>query len=86
MSAPVQLPLRQRARKAFGAAGTAFVGAVALALATEIPKTQAGWLAMAGAAAGVAAAAWIATFNIRNAGAGNGSDPVVPAQRTHRMP
>lgn len=77
MTAPVKLPLRQRARKAFGAAGTAFVGAVAVALATEIPRTQAGWLAMLGAAAGVALAAGLATFNIRNPGQpAGGSDPL----------
>lgn len=74
-----KLPLRQRARKAFAAAGVAFVGAVALALGTEVPRTREGWFALVGAAAGVALAAGVATFRARNAGTGpNGSEPVTP--------
>lgn len=86
MTAPAPaLPLRQRARKAFSAAGVAFVGAIALAMGTEVPRTRDGWAAMIGSAVGVALAAGVATFFTRNAGTINGSEPPAapPAHRTH---
>lgn len=56
-----------KARKAYAAGLTAAVGVLTTGLATEIPKTRDGWIALAAAALGSGLAAWLATYNITNA-------------------
>jgi len=78
-----QLPLTQRARKAFMAGFVAFLGAagstmVALANGEQgMPSTWQGWGTLLGAAAGIGVTAGVATFSTRNPGQpAGGSDPV----------
>lgn len=55
-----------RFRKAVAAAATGAAGALGLGLATEIPRTQAGWFALIGGAIGTGLAAGYATFRVPN--------------------
>lgn len=74
-------PLVKRAKKAFVAGFWAAVGAfgtavVATANGEGVPDTSAAWAALIMGALGVGVVAAVATFNARNAGTVNGSDPV----------
>ncbi len=55
-----------RIRKALAAAGTAGLAVLVTGLQTEIPRTQAGWVALIGAAAGAAVVAGWVTWRIPN--------------------
>jgi hypothetical protein len=85
----VQLaPFGQRAKKALVAAWVAGVSAALAAfgasLATEVPRTRDGWLAIGGAAIGVGIGAALvagrATFNAENTGVGAPEGPTRFAQ------
>lgn len=54
-------------RKALVAAGTAGLAVLVTGLQTEIPQTEAGWVALIGAAVGTAIVAGWATWRVRNA-------------------
>ncbi len=56
-----------KARKAYTAALTAAVGVLTTGLATEIPKTRDGWVALGAAVLGAGVVAWLATYNVSNA-------------------
>lgn len=56
-----------KARKAYAAGVTAAVGVLTTGLATEVPQTRDGWIALGAAALGAGIAAWLATYNVRNA-------------------
>ncbi len=74
-----------RMRKALVAAGTAALGAVALGLFTEIPKTKAGWVSLTLGALVIGVTAGKATYETRNEGKGlneNGSEVTSEAAQT----
>ena len=54
-------------RKAVSAALAAALSVLFTGLATEIPRTQAGWVALVGAAAGAALTAGYLVYQTRNA-------------------
>lgn len=54
-------------RKAVAAGAAAGVGVLAAGLVAEVPRTQAGWGALLGGAAGTAVAAAYATYRVPNA-------------------
>jgi hypothetical protein len=86
-----QLPFKQRAKKALVAAWSAGAAAslatFGASLATEVPRTRDGWLAIGGAAIGVGIGAALvagrATYNTRNAGTVNGSEPPAASGSVH---
>lgn len=55
-----------RWRKAFWAGVGAAASAFAVGISTEVPTTQAGWLALAGAAVGAGITVGLATYNVPN--------------------
>lgn len=70
-----------RMKKALVAAGTAAVGAFLLGLFTEIPQTRKGWVALVTGALLVGVTAGRITYQTRNPGTDNGSDPeLTPAE------
>jgi hypothetical protein len=56
-----------RIRKALAAAGSAGLAVLITGLQTEIPRTQAGWVALVAAAVGAAVVAGWAVWRIPNA-------------------
>lgn len=56
-----------RVRKALVAAGAAGLAVLVTGLKTEVPTTEAGWVALIGSAAGTALLAGWATWRIPNA-------------------
>lgn len=59
-------------RKAASAAIAAALAVILTGLATEIPRTQAGWAALVGSAAGAGLVAGYAVYRVPNAPAGTG--------------
>lgn len=74
-------PLIKRGKKAFVAGAMAALGAAAVALVgmangSGVPDTAQAWVALVAGCVGAGVLAGVATFNARNAGTVNGSDPV----------
>lgn len=65
----------KRVRKAVVAGVLAAGGAAVTSLVAEIPQTSEGWAALISGAIGVGIVTGIATYNAKNAGTVNGSDP-----------
>lgn len=64
-------------RKAIGAGMSAALAVLFTGLATEIPRTQPGWVLLGGAAVGAGFTAGLAVYNLRN----DAAVPVRPAYR-----
>ena len=73
-------PLIKRAKKAFVAGAWAAAGAFGVALVgmangSGVPDTGKAWAALVAGCVGVGIGAAVATYNARNAGTVNGSEP-----------
>lgn len=74
-----------RIRKALVAGAAAGVTLMAGALVNgDQPATSVGWVALVASAAAAAVVAGFATYQVRNVGTVNGSDPVPPTTRLIR--
>jgi len=74
-----------KAKKAWGAFITAAVGAAAANLVSEIPQTQAGWVALVTGSLGVGLVAALTVYGLRNDPPSPGSardfrDPIAPVR------
>lgn len=73
-----------RIRKALVAALGATLGAIVTALVNGgQPATREGWAALVGGSVGVGVVAGLATWGVRNAGTGQGSEPPPRHGPTH---